>query len=122
ASQAVNTVIAAGVIFISSASNTGNLDSGTSGTWEGDFRAPSGLANALIPGHVLHEFAPGVAGNAALTAASSVTLHWAEPYGAAANDYDLYVLDASMSTVLASSTNTQNGTQAPCEVITAPNG
>jgi hypothetical protein len=122
AAQAVNSVVAAGVVFVSAAANTGNLDYGTSGTWEGDFRAPSGMTSALIPGHVLHEFAPGVAGNAALTASSYATLHWAEPYGAAASDYDLYVLDASMSTVLASSTNTQNGTQSPCEIVAAPGG
>ena len=121
-SQAVNTVAAAGVVYVSAATNSGNLDSGTSGTWEGDFRAPSNMTSALIPGHVLHEFAPGVAGNAALSESGLASLHWAEPFGAAANDYDLYVLDASMSTVLASSTNTQNGTQSPVELIVAPPG
>ena len=120
--QAVNTVTAAGVVYVSAAANNGNYDSATSGTWEGDFRAPSNLTSALIPGHVLHEFAPGIAGNTALTSSQYVLLHWAEPYGAAANDYDVYVLDASMSTVLASSTNTQTGSQSPVEIIIAPNG
>jgi len=120
--QAVNTVTAAGVVFVSSASNNGSFDFATSGTWEGDFRAPSNVTSALIPGHVLHEFAPGVAGNAALTPSSYVLLHWAEPSGAAASDYDLYVLDSTMSTVLASSTNVQNGSQNAVEIVYAPTG
>ena len=35
--QAVNTVTAAGALFFSSAGNSGRLNAGTSGTWEGDF-------------------------------------------------------------------------------------
>ena len=35
--QAVNAVTASGGLYFSSAGNCGNLDSGTSGTWEGDF-------------------------------------------------------------------------------------
>jgi len=122
--QAVASAVASGVVVVSAASNSGNLDAGTSGTWEGDFRAPSSLTSPLIPGHVLHEFATGVVGDAALSPSRYVRLHWAEPAGAASADYDLYVLDASLSTVLASSTNTQNGSQNPFEFIASadPNG
>src|SRR5439155_14907288 len=35
--QAVNTVTAAGVVYVSAAANNDNYDSATSGTWEGDF-------------------------------------------------------------------------------------
>ena len=35
--QAVNDVVAEGVLYFSSAANSGNLAQGTSGTWEGDF-------------------------------------------------------------------------------------
>ena len=35
--QAVNDVTANGALYFSSASNAGNKDDGTSGTWEGDF-------------------------------------------------------------------------------------
>ena len=73
--QAVNTVTAAGVPFFSSAANSGNLDSGNSGVWEGTFNAPNGLTNGLIPGHVLHEFAPGVTQNVTLDTAPHVALH-----------------------------------------------
>ncbi|MEO8135125.1 MAG: S8 family serine peptidase [Betaproteobacteria bacterium] len=119
---AVNTVTAAGVLYFAAAANSGSLDAGTSGTWEGTFSTPGNLTNALIPGHTLHEFVPGVPANPATTAAPRVMLHWAEPQGAANIDYDLYVLDPTMSIVLGASTNVQNGTQNPFEYINAPNG
>ena len=40
-----------------------------------------------------------------------------DPQDASANDYDLYLLDAALSSVLAASTSVQNGTQDPFEVI-----
>ena len=45
--QAVNTVTANGVLYLSSAGNSGNRDSGTSGTWEGDF-VDSGTSISVI--------------------------------------------------------------------------
>ena len=109
--QAVNTVGAAGVLYFTHAANSGNLDSGTSGTWEGTFNAPGGVTSALIPGHVLHEFVAGVTQNVGTKTASHSALHWAEAAGHAATDYDLYVLNAAGTAVIGSSTNTQNGTQ-----------
>ena len=35
--RAVNPFVASGGIYFSSAANSGNLDDGTGGTWEGDF-------------------------------------------------------------------------------------
>ena len=46
--RAVNTVTTAGALYFSSAANSGNLDAGTSGTWEGDF-VDGGPAGAPIP-------------------------------------------------------------------------
>ena len=55
-SQAVNTVSAAGVLYFSSARNSGNLNDGTSGTWEGDF-VDGGAVAAPVPGTGrLHSF------------------------------------------------------------------
>src|SRR5262249_58026154 len=42
-------------------------------------------------------------------------LQWADPFGASANDYDLYLLDASMREI-ASGRNFQTGSQDPVEV------
>ncbi|MBA4285482.1 MAG: hypothetical protein C0434_08125 [Xanthomonadaceae bacterium] len=114
--QAVNAVIAAGVLYFSSAGNEGNLSDGTSGTWEGDFRASS-LPNPPILDGVgtLHDFGDGgqslrvEAGNAD----TPVALIWAEHYtlseGFAASDYDLYLLGDDLGSVLDSSANTQDG-------------
>ncbi|MBP8295913.1 MAG: hypothetical protein KAX84_07375, partial [Burkholderiales bacterium] len=76
--QAVISVTAAGRVYVSAAANSGNLDAGTSGTWEGDFSAPGGLSDPLIPDHVLHEFTPGVPANVATSPAQVVFMHWAE--------------------------------------------
>ena len=45
-----------------------------------------------------------------------IVLQWADPVGGSANDYDLFLIDAA-NTVLASSTNTQDGSQDPIEFI-----
>ncbi len=120
--QAVNTVTAAGVLYFGAAANSGSLDAGTSGTWEGTFNSAGQLTSDLIPGHILHEFVPGEPGNAATSPSLRVFLHWAEPAGAAVNDYDLYVLNSTMSVVLGASTNVQNGAQNPFEYVGAPIG
>ena len=107
--QAVNDVVAGGALYFSSAANDGNLDAGTAGVYEGDF-VDGGAAGALFPrGGRVHQFAPGVPYDTLTAAGSGVNLTWADPLGAAADDYDLYVLDPTGTSVVASSTNLQNG-------------
>src|SRR5207244_690375 len=48
--QAVNDVTAAGALYFSSAGNEGNLNDGTSGTWEGDFVDGGASAAPLTAG------------------------------------------------------------------------
>ena len=56
-----------------------------------------------------------------LTRASGpIVLSWAEPLGAATSDYDLYVLDGTGTTVLSASTNVQDGSADPVELVGAP--
>src|SRR5262249_12374270 len=69
----------------------------------------------------LHEFTPGVTQNVATSAAPIVFMHWATPSGAANVDYDLYVLDSTGTSVIGASTNTQNGTQDPFEIVGSAN-
>jgi len=119
--RAVNTVTAAGALYFSSAANSGNLDAGTSGTWEGDF-VDGGPAGAPIPeaGRV-HSF--GATNYNVLTSSGfTVDLFWADPLGASTNDYDLFLLDSTGSTVVSSSMNRQTGTQDPYERIGGSSG
>jgi hypothetical protein len=120
----VNVVTANGVLYFSSAGNSGNKDDGTSGTWEGDFVDSGDINDALLPansGHV-HSFGGGMLFDKITTngpAGNDLTtvLFWSDPLGASTNDYDLYLLDPTGSNVVASSTNPQNGTQNPYECV-----
>ena len=111
-SRAVNDVSAAGVLFFSSAANSGNVLTGNSGTWEGNFKA--GGANKFGQFHL---FRPGVALNTVTQAASAPTfLFWADPLKGSNNDYDLVVYSKD-GEVVGISNNVQNGTQDPIELV-----
>src|SRR5215475_6491111 len=116
--QAVNTVTAGGALYFSSAGNSGNLNDGTSGVWEGDF--VDGGTLAAVPGGRVHDFGGGVVGNTINATGGGtrpITLKWSDPLNASNNDYDLFILNAALTTVIASSTNTQSGSQDPFENI-----
>lgn len=114
--QAVSTVSAAGVMYFSSARNSGSKDKGTSGTWEGDF-ADGGATSLGSKGGSVHDFGGGVTTNIVTSISSPrADLFWSDPLGASTNDYDLFVVNAA-GTVLRSSTNVQNGTQDPYESV-----
>jgi len=127
--QAVNTVVAGGVMYFSSAANDGNLDAGTSGTWEGDFAAGAASGSPLPTGGTLHRFQASPAqdydvvtsvsyGKSGTDYYAYFNLWWADPLGGSNNDYDLYILDPTGTSVLASSTNGQSGSQDPQEHAT----
>lgn len=121
--RSVNTVTADGTLFFSSAGNGGNKNDNTSGVWEGDFVDGGTLTvgATTLPGTV-HDFGGGVTNNQ-LTAVGSeffpvIGLFWSDPLGGSANDYDLYVLDARLTTVLDVANNTQDGNDDPVELAT----
>ncbi|MEU8636038.1 S8 family serine peptidase [Amycolatopsis sp. NPDC048633] len=120
--QAVNDVTAAGVLYFSSAGNSGNATDGTSGYYEGDFRASATKISGITG--TPHDFDPSATTQNfdALSAGSlgkPVTLFWSDPWGKSANDYDLFVLNSSGS-VVASSENGQSGSQNPYEIASVP--
>ncbi|MEV7098565.1 S8 family serine peptidase [Amycolatopsis sp. NPDC051045] len=120
--QAVNDVTAAGTLYFSSAGNSGNATDGTSGYYEGDFRASSSKISGVTG--TPHDFDPSSTTQNfdALSAGSlgrPVTLFWSDPWGKSANDYDLFILNASGS-VVASSENGQSGSQNPYEIASVP--
>jgi len=120
--QAVNTVTANGVVFFSSAANSGNLDSGTSGTWEGDFVAgpPIPAISSTMPTHMFNGSTNYNQVTAISSSSGTTHLKWSDPLGASCNDYDLYVMDSTLTSVISSSTRVQNCSQDPDEFVPAP--
>jgi subtilisin-like proprotein convertase family protein len=119
---AVNDVIADGAMYFSSAGNEGNFNDGTSGTWEGDFKN-SRTTLPLLPGGTLHDFGSGVISNFVEIGGLVTTLHWSDPQGASSNDYDFFIMNNTLTTVLDASTEIQDGDDDPFEItFGAPGG
>ncbi len=120
-SQAVSTVTAAGVLYFSSAANSGNKHSGAAGTWEGDYVDGGSLGDPSYPyiAHC-HAFLPGHIGNQITKASAHYTLFWSDPLGGSGNDYDLYIADSG-GNVIAVSESYQSGTEDPYEHIDTSN-
>ncbi|MEA3211410.1 MAG: hypothetical protein QOE70_4467 [Chthoniobacter sp.] len=114
--QAVTQVVNDGALYFSAAGNEGNQNDGTSGTWEGDFKDGGPTSSPIGAGGRLHDFGNQTF-NTQTAGAFGNSLFWADPAGASRNDYDLYILNAAGTAVVAASTNTQNGTQDPFEFI-----
>ena len=108
---AVRAAVQAGVSYHSSAGNEAEEH------LEQDFVA--------TPGSTLHDFSAG-AGDTTNTvvvpAGGRLTciLQWNDPFGGAADDYDLAILDEGLN-VIASSTDVQDGTQDPIEIVEVTN-
>lgn len=115
--QAVETVCAAGGLYFSSAGNSGNKNDGTSGVWEGNF-APGANPAPLADYGTAHEFESGVASNVITADSPSLfTLQWSDPWGQSTNDYDLFLLNSALTTVLDYSNSAQDGAGYPFEAI-----
>jgi len=116
--QAVETFVANGGIYVTSAGNSGNLDSDEAGVWEGNYAGtalPTPLTGAGISAQ---DFGGGDNANeVTMDSETFFTLQWANPLNNATTDMDLFLLDNSLSNVIAASTITQNGTQNPFEII-----
>ncbi len=116
--QAVDEVAAQGVAYFSAAGNSGNLAAGTAGVWEGDYSGialPPPLSGAGVSAH---DFGGGSNSNElTLDTPFFITLQWSDPQDASDNDYDLFLLDPTLTTVIGASTNVQNGTQDPFEFL-----
>jgi hypothetical protein len=119
--EAVDTVVADGAVYFSASGNFGNRNDGTSGVWEGDFL---GTANPLASFDLEYDSSQDFGGGNALNTITAdsqfgYTLQWSDPQGLSNNDYDLFLLDPTGSSVVDFSTNFQVGTQDPFEGIAA---
>jgi hypothetical protein len=116
-SKAVNEVSAKGVLFFSSARNSGNKNDGTSGTWEGDFTDGGDASSGGFGSQArFHNFGGSIVNIVTNNNAGRLDLFWADPLDKAANDYDLFIVDAN-GNVLDFSNDTQNGNDDPYEAI-----
>lgn len=123
--QAVNDVTAGGALYFSSAANSGNKNDNQSGTWEGDFAdggPVSGVVGTFESGQgSFHDFdsGAGVSTYDTVTASGGAypSLFWADPLGASANDYDIFLLNSSGTSIIGASTNPQEGAQDPIEIV-----
>ncbi len=104
--DAVNQVTAGGALYFSAAGNGGNLDAFTTGTWEGDFNPNGSLAGFV---GTAHNFGDGGQSNLVIGDSALVTLHWSDPFGTAANNYDLYIADGGLTTIFDASIDDQDG-------------
>jgi uncharacterized repeat protein (TIGR03803 family) len=119
-SQAIATVASNGALYMSSAGNENNLNSGTSGTWEGDFSSDGPTSAPLKGKGMIHSFGYQDYDMVYFPSPYPTELFWSDPWGASTNDYDLFVLDTNGANVVESSINFQGGAQDPYEYVPAP--
>jgi len=109
--QAVRAAVQAGVSYHAAAGNQAEAHV------EQPFRASANGFHDFLGGPVDQAddmmIAPGVT--------LVCILQWNDPFGGSANDYDLFIFDDTLTTIRASSTGTQNGTQDPIEVAGVTN-
>ena len=118
-SQAVNTVNERGVLYFSSAGNSGNLNDGESGVWEGDYNGIGYSLELPYPYVSVHDFQGGDALNTITGWYYIVTLQWSDPLAGSANDYDLIIIDPDGTTVRGYSDGVQDGDDDPLEGLTS---
>jgi hypothetical protein len=113
--QAVKDVANAGVLYFSSAANSGNKNDNTSGTWEGDFVSGGAAGGPLAGAGTVHNFGGQTFNQFLVSTTSPVTMFWSDPLGGSANDYDMYILDSTGTSIVDASVDIQEGTEDPFE-------
>ena len=115
--QAVKDVSAAGALYFSSAGNSGNLNDGTSGAWEGDFVNGGSLTISPYGDYQIHSFGTQNFNVLTSNGLRVLTLYWADALGASASDYDLFLLNSAGTSIISASVDPQDGTQDPFEAV-----
>jgi len=108
--QIVDSVVnLAGVAYFSSAGNEREV------TYVENFN-PGGPQLGLNDVHLFGPTDPAMLVSVPPGAEILSTLHWNNPYGSSGDDYDLYIFDAALQNILASSTDLQTGSGDPVEL------
>ncbi len=127
--QAADAAAQTGVVFVSAAGNEGSAQQ--SAHYAADFGGVTGLLQDSQGQPVpTHDFGAAAGGTSDPTMRLTVknggsftaVLEWGDPFGAAADDYDLLVVDDAEQAILASSEDVQDGTQDPVEMTSWGNG
>lgn len=112
--QTINNVVANGVVYCTSAGNDANNH------FQGDF---TGIGSLGGPTRNVHGF-PNQSGAqrfiAAPQSSTRILMQWADRFGSAGDDYDLYVITQNGS-IVAKSDDTQDGNDLPMEVVQVTN-
>lgn len=120
-SQAIASVVAQGVVYVTASGNFFNLDSGFSGVWEGNYSGTSLPAVIAGAGYIsAHDFGGTNVVTLINDGASSrfpITLQWANAAGQASDDYDLFMLTPGMTSVIEASTGVQDGNDDALEAL-----
>lgn len=111
--ESVKKAIEEGVVYVAAAGDAANRHyQGVYASSGGDFPLRHDFdAGGLVDSFLRIELPPG--------AEVDIVLQWSDPWGASANDYTLTLWTDPPVSVLASSTNVQNGTGNPFEKISA---
>jgi hypothetical protein len=106
--DAVNTVVAGGTSYFSSAGNSGSALNNNSQAWEGDF-VDGGPATGILAGTGnVNNFGGQLFDRVAAAPSGVVLLQWSDPWPGACNDYDLYITNSAGTVLKAASTGTQD--------------
>jgi hypothetical protein len=73
--------------------------------------------NGLLPGGTIHKFGHSSYNQLTTGTNAYVSLQWSDEAHTSANDYDLFILNAAGTSVVRASTDTQDGTGAPFEIV-----
>ena len=119
--RAVDTVFGEGVVYCSSAGNSGNVAHGTSGTWQGNFvnggayTPPAGSGSTKT--YNVAQIGANNYDQVKLDGEPYIDMEWSDPLGGSANDYDFFATDSTGSTLKGFSVTVQNGSQDPVEEL-----
>jgi hypothetical protein len=118
--QTVDMLAAQGVVYVTASGNFASANADR-GHYEGMFE-DGGVITP--PQHEpllhVHRFAPGVVEQSIVVLPGGrpqIILQWADPFGQAGDDYDLYVIDPQSGAIIAQSEDPQDGNGIPFEAV-----